>query len=53
MKLMVRGIPSQEMNRFRNGGVDANGQSALTRIAEGLANPCRHCLGLIAEEDRR
>lgn len=25
------------------------GQLALTRTAEGLANPCRQCLGLIAE----
>jgi hypothetical protein len=53
MKLMVRGIPSQDVNRFRNGGVDANGQSALTRIAKGVANPCRHCLGLIAEDDEK
>ena len=49
MKLLVRGIPSDEVDRIRCGGPDAYGQPALTRVAEGLANPCRHCLGLIAE----
>jgi len=48
LKLGVRGIPSDEVGRIRRGGTDANGQPALTRIAEGVANPCRHCLGLIA-----
>lgn len=32
---------------LRAGGADANGQGALVRKAEGLANPCRHCLQLI------
>jgi hypothetical protein len=27
--------------------------AALVRIAEGLANPCRHCLGLIAPGDAK
>ena len=53
MRLAVRGIPSQEVDRFRRGGNDANGQPALTRIAEGVANPCRHCLGLIAEGEQK
>ena len=35
------------------GAADANGQPALTRIAEGAANPCRHCLGLIAEGEEK
>jgi hypothetical protein len=48
LKLAVRGIPSDEVDRIRRGGADANGQPALARIAEGVANPCRHCLGLIA-----
>ena len=51
MKLAVRGIPSEEVDRIRAGGTDANGQPALGRIAESVANPCRHCLGLIAEGD--
>ena len=51
MRLAVRGIATEEVQRIRAGGADANGQPALTRIAEGLANPCRHCLDLIAPGD--
>ena len=51
MTLAVRGIPTDEVRRLRQGGSDANGQPPLTRIAEGLANPCRHCLDLIAPGD--
>lgn len=53
MRLHVRGIPTEEVDTLRRGGPDANGQPALVRIAEGVANPCRHCLGLIAEGDRK
>jgi hypothetical protein len=53
MRLVVRGLPSEEVDRIRGGGADANGQTALTRIAEGVANPCRHCLGLIAEGEEK
>jgi hypothetical protein len=49
MNLSVRGIESCEVERLRSGGSDANGQPALVRVAEGVANPCRHCLGLITE----
>jgi hypothetical protein len=49
MRLSVRGIASDELDRIRGGGPDAHGQPALVRRAEGAANPCRHCLGLIAE----
>jgi hypothetical protein len=51
MHLRVRGIATEEVDRIRRGGSDANGQPALRRVAEGVANPCRHCLGLIAEGD--
>ena len=51
MALHVRGIDDAFVERIREGGPDANGQPALVRRAEGLANPCRHCLGLIAEGD--
>jgi hypothetical protein len=51
MTLSIRGIPTHEVERIRRGGPDANGQPALHRIAEGVANPCRHCLGLITEGD--
>ena len=51
MKLRVRGIPTRECEQLRGGGHDAHGQPALVRIAEGVANPCRHCLALIREGD--
>jgi len=51
MELVVRGIETAEFERIRAGGPDAYGQAALVRAAEGPANPCRHCLGLIAEGD--
>jgi hypothetical protein len=53
MELVVRGIASEQVDRIRAGAPDANGQPALTRVAEGLANPCRHCLGLIAEGEEK
>jgi hypothetical protein len=53
MNLTVRGIPTVAFTRLRHGGPDANGQPALVRTAEGLANPCRHCLDLIAEGDEK
>jgi hypothetical protein len=51
MTLRIAGIPTDEVQRIQRGGLDANGQPALRRVAEGLANPCRHCLALIAEGD--
>jgi hypothetical protein len=53
MEIRVRGIPSLEVDRLRAGGPDAHGQGALVRIAEGAANPCRHCLDLIREGDEK
>jgi hypothetical protein len=53
VQLIVRGVPTDQVEQIRRGGPDANGQPALTRIAEGVANPCRHCLGLIAEGDEK
>jgi Protein of unknown function (DUF1203) len=53
MHLRISGIPTDQVNRIRGGGADANGQAALVRKAEGPANPCRHCLGLIAEGDNK
>jgi hypothetical protein len=53
MKLSVSGIPTEFVRRIRAGGADANGQSAVMRKAEDASNPCRHCLGLIAQgEDK-
>jgi hypothetical protein len=51
MQLSVRGVSTDEVHAIRRGAPDANGQPALRRTAEGVANPCRHCLGLIAEGD--
>lgn len=48
MKLQVQGLPTEYAKLTRADGLDANGQTALRRPAEGLANPCRHCLQLIA-----
>jgi hypothetical protein len=51
MTLRIQGISTDHVRRLREGGVDANGQAPLVRVAEGVANPCRHCLNLIAEGD--
>ncbi len=51
MKLSVQGIQSSFVRSIRDGGSDANGQPAQHRYAEGLANPCRHCLELINDGD--
>src|SRR5262245_7338913 len=53
MRLDVRGIPTDQVERLRHGAPDANGQPPLMRVAEGIANPCRHCLTLIAEGDEK
>ena len=49
MRLSIQGIATEECERIWAGQPDANGQPALARMAEGHGNPCRHCLGLIAE----
>jgi len=49
MALCVRGIPTTQFDVLRDGGADANGQAPIVTKAEGGANPCRHCLGLIAD----
>jgi hypothetical protein len=51
MKLKVSGISSQKVKELQEGGFDANQQPAQIHTAEGLGNPCRHCLNLIAEGD--
>ncbi|AMO22383.1 DUF1203 domain-containing protein [Ramlibacter solisilvae] len=49
MRFMIRGIDTVQVDAFRRGAGDANGQVALREVAMGGANPCRHCLRLIAE----
>ena len=53
MELRVRGISSAAVSQIREGGPDANGQPAQVHVATGVANPCRHCLGFIAEGDQK
>lgn len=53
MKLRIRGISTDDCERIWHGGPDAHGQPALVRIAEGLANPCRHCLELIRAGEKK
>lgn len=53
MKLAVQGIPSEHARELRAGGADSNGQPPLRRVAQGSANPCRHCLQLIADGDEK
>lgn len=53
MKIYVRGIPTAYAQSMREGGVDANGQEPLVRVAQGGANPCRHCLELIAQGEEK
>ena len=53
MEMRIYGLDSTEVARIRAGGPDANGQPALVRVADGVANPCRHCLGLIAEGEAK
>jgi len=49
MQLLIQGLPTVQAQRLWSGGPDANGQPPLQRLAQGGANPCRHCLGLIAD----
>ena len=49
--MRIQGIDTTYVQHIRSGGTDANGQPAVRTKAIGLANPCRHCLRLIAEGD--
>jgi Protein of unknown function (DUF1203) len=53
MRLTIAGIDSGFVDEVRRGGADAHGQPAVLRIAEGPANPCRHCLELIRPGDEK
>lgn len=53
MRLVVRGIPTEHVHHIRAGGPDAHGHPALRRVAQGQANPCRHCLQLIPEGEEK
>ncbi len=49
MELHIQGISTDWVRQVQAGGPDANGQRAQVETAEGTGNPCRHCLGLVAE----
>lgn len=49
MAFIVRGVDTAYARAIRSGAADANGQLAIRALARGVGNPCRHCLGLIAE----
>lgn len=49
MGFRVSGVDTAWVETIRGGGLDAHGQKAVRRVAMGAANPCRHCLGLMAE----
>ena len=53
MRLSVQGISTDEMRQIQSGGADANGQPPLRKFSQGMSNPCRHCLQLIAEGDEK
>lgn len=53
MGFVVRGIETGYVKAIQSGGCDANGQPAVTAVAHGGSNPCRHCLRLIAEGDQK
>lgn len=42
-------IPTKTVRAYQAGGADANGQAPERKRAEGMGNPCRHCLGMIPE----
>jgi hypothetical protein len=42
-------MPSETAARFRDGGLDANGQPPERHISDGDGVPCRHCLTDVAK----
>ncbi|QBF29843.1 DUF1203 domain-containing protein [Thalassococcus sp. S3] len=42
-------MPTNEVEAFRNGAPDANGQPARRGVSPGPGTPCRHCLENIPE----
>ena len=42
-------LPSETVAHFRDGGLDANGQSPELHISDGDGVPCRHCLTDVAK----
>ena len=53
MNILVQGILTSEVIRLRNGGEDAHGFHPEVHVTTGSANPCRHCLQLIEEGEKK
>ncbi|CUH87009.1 hypothetical protein PH5382_00928 [Phaeobacter sp. CECT 5382] len=45
----ITALPTDLVRQVQNGGSDAHGQIPERVIAQGSANPCRHCLRYIPE----
>jgi len=44
-------LDSDTVSGWRSGGADANGQLPETKLSDGGAIPCRHCLDMVAKDD--
>ena len=44
-------LPTEQVDAYRTGALDANGQEPEHHISDGTGNPCRHCLADIAKDD--
>ena len=42
-------MPTEDARALQGGAPDANGQVPERTISNGAGNPCRHCLGEVAE----
>lgn len=40
-------LPTEVARHYQDGGLDANGHRPERHVAQGNANPCRHCLCMI------
>ncbi len=49
MQLTYHPLDTATVRALRAGGPDANGMPAERHIAQGVGNPCRHCLDMVAE----
>lgn len=48
-EVKLSGLPTSEVKKIRRNLSDANDQPLETKISDGKANPCRHCLQMIEE----
>ncbi len=42
-------IPTETVRALQAGGLDAYGMAPERQVSDGGGNPCRHCLGMIAQ----